>query len=48
MTSEAGLFLFNIRSNCFPALLGRQALSSPAQGLAIYFSVAPRSLPFLS
>lgn len=48
MTSEAGLFLFNIRNNCFPALLGRQALSSPAQGLAIYFSVAPRSLPFLS
>lgn len=48
MTSEAGLLLFKIRSNCFPALLGRQALSSPAQGLALYFPVAPTSLPFLS
>lgn len=36
MASGAGLLLFKIRSNCFPALLGRQT-----QGLAVYFSVAP-------
>lgn len=48
MTSEAGLLFFKIGSNCSPALLGRQALSSPAQGFAIYFAVASSSLPFLS
>lgn len=48
MTSKAGLLFLKIRSNCSPALLGRRALSSPAQGLAIYISVAPRSLPSFS
>lgn len=48
MTSEEGLFFFKIRSNCFLALLERQALSSPAQGLAIYFSMAPMSLSFFN
>lgn len=48
MTSEEGLFFFKIRSNCFLALLERQALSSPAQGLAIYFSMAPTSLSFFN
>lgn len=47
MTSEAGLLFFKIRSNYFPTLLGRRTLSSPAQGLAIYFSVAPQELAFL-
>lgn len=46
MTSEAGLLFFKIMSNYFPTLLGRRTLSSPAQGLAIYFLWPPRSLPF--